>query len=359
MTRSRPPALDVARCVNYSPHVVILGAGATRACIPRGDSDGRVAPVMLDFVTTLRLQPLFARAGIDWQGRNFEDLYHTLHGSGHRDLEREIEQRVWDYFSAFHLPPGPTVYDYLLLSLRPKDLIATFNWDPLLLQAYRRHAVLRELPRVVFLHGNVAIGICRKCRVKGLHGDNCSNCGGRLECTPLLYPVRDKDYTSDAFIHAEWEELRGDLGNAYFLTIFGYGAPAADVAAISLMRDVWDNNPTKTLAEIEIIDIKPKEDLLTTWGSFITREHYITPKTFERGYLHWHPRRSCEALAFATLQNDPWPDNYFPEFTTLADLQAWAQPLIDEEVALAKDNLPLTRHGGPCLGQHSRRFTNP
>lgn len=348
MKKARLPALDVEHCANYSPHVVILGAGATRACIPDGDFYGRVAPVMLDFVATLELQSLFSRARIDWQGRNFEELYDTLHKSGQRDVVTEIEDRVWDYFSAFLLPPGPTIYDYLLLSLRPKDLIATFNWDPLLMQAYRRHAVLHELPRVIFLHGNVAIGACRQCRVKGVGGDNCNTCGEGLQNTPLLYPVRDKDYTSDAFIRSEWEELRGDLGKAYFVTIFGYGAPAADVAAVSLMRDVWDNNPTKTVAEIEIIDIRPKEDLLSTWGSFITRQHYFMPRTFEGSYLHWHPRRSCEALAFATLQNDPWPDNHFPQFTSLAALREWIQPLIDEEIALTESSVPLTRSGKPC-----------
>ncbi|MHA1748548.1 MAG: hypothetical protein ACTSXN_02865 [Promethearchaeota archaeon] len=30
---------------------------------------------------------------------------------------------------------SPTIYDYLILSLRKKDVIATFNWDPLLVQA--------------------------------------------------------------------------------------------------------------------------------------------------------------------------------------------------------------------------------
>jgi hypothetical protein len=31
------------------------------------------------------------------------------------------------------LPDHPTVYDHLLLSLRKKDAIFTFNWDPFLL----------------------------------------------------------------------------------------------------------------------------------------------------------------------------------------------------------------------------------
>src|SRR5579885_1598219 len=44
-----------------------------------------------------------------------------------------------------------------------------------------------------------------------------------------------------------------------------------------------------------------------------------------------HPRRSCEALAMATLQNDPWTDNPFPKFKSLPQLHAWIAPLISEE----------------------------
>src|SRR5579883_568133 len=47
--------------------------------------------------------------------------------------------------------------------------------------------------------------------------------------------------------------------------------------------------------------------------------------------LFRHPRRSCEALAMATLQNDPWTDNPFPKFKSLPQLHAWIAPLVAEE----------------------------
>jgi hypothetical protein len=47
-------------------------------------------------------------------------------------LER-LERAVFDYFSSLQLPDEPTLYDHLVLSLRPKDVIATFNWDPFLI----------------------------------------------------------------------------------------------------------------------------------------------------------------------------------------------------------------------------------
>ena len=41
-----------------------------------------------------------------------------------------------DYFSSLALPEHPSIYDYLVLGLRPKDVIATFNWDPFLMLAH-------------------------------------------------------------------------------------------------------------------------------------------------------------------------------------------------------------------------------
>jgi hypothetical protein len=68
-----------------------------------------------------------------WAGHDFEYVYDTLAKSPHHDdLLRVIEEEVCKYFSCLDLPDEPTVYDRLLLSLCTKDLVATFNWDPLL-----------------------------------------------------------------------------------------------------------------------------------------------------------------------------------------------------------------------------------
>lgn len=49
-------------------------------------------------------------------------------------------------------------------------------------------------------------------------------------------------------------------------------------------------------------------------------------------YFMFHPRRTCEAFAFATLQQDPWHEDRYPEVKTLSELEAWIRPLIDEEL---------------------------
>ena len=48
------------------------------------------------------------------------------------------------------------------------------------------------------------IGVCHACRVKGFADHVCGKCGQELQTPRLLYPVRDKDYTSDGFIESEW-----------------------------------------------------------------------------------------------------------------------------------------------------------
>lgn len=41
-----------------SPHVIILGAGASRAPCPNGDKTGRILPLMNDFIDILDLNDL-------------------------------------------------------------------------------------------------------------------------------------------------------------------------------------------------------------------------------------------------------------------------------------------------------------
>ncbi|MEO9264135.1 MAG: hypothetical protein ABI282_08560 [Candidatus Baltobacteraceae bacterium] len=59
------------------PHVVILGAGASRAALPQGDCVGNLLPVMDDLVEICRLDGILASAGFDTK-RNFEELYSEI-----------------------------------------------------------------------------------------------------------------------------------------------------------------------------------------------------------------------------------------------------------------------------------------
>src|SRR5438270_170988 len=201
------PALDIATGVNHSPHVVILGAGASKAAFPHGDATGKAVPVMQQLVDYLDLRTTLEVAG--FADTDFESIYDQLVSTGSNPaLVTEIENRVRSYFESMELPREATLYDRLILSLRDTDLIATFNWDPFLAKAYVRNRKNGRLPQVVFLHGNVEVGVCLKDRAKGFLWQPCAQCGEPFQPTKLLYPVRRKDYNSDPFIANEWNILK-------------------------------------------------------------------------------------------------------------------------------------------------------
>jgi hypothetical protein len=338
------PALRVDKNANDSPHVVILGAGASVASFPRGDRHGRRLPVMANFVDVVGLRPLFRELGLDPASGNLEEIYDTLAQDPRRKADRErLEAAIFDYFAGMKIPDKVTLYDELLLTLRAKDIIATFNWDPLLVQAYIRNQHLGHLPRIVFLHGNVAIGYCERDRVKGYHNQRCRVCRQPLTRSPLLYPIRDKQYKANPFIAGEWSEIQDHLRYGYILTIIGYGAPASDVNARDLMMEAWGKNGTQELAEIEIVDIRPRRQLVKSWSDFIVRQHYGVMRTARRGLAFHYPRRSCDAFAFATLQNDPWRTRRLPRFRKLTSLHVWLAQLMTDEMMYEQEGRPLKR----------------
>lgn len=323
------PNYNLNTKINKSPHVVILGAGASKAAFLNGDANGRLVPLMKELIDALELRPLLKKEGLLSLADDFELMYDTLLTT-RPDLAQKIQKLVKDYFSCLKIPEEATIYDYLVLSLRKKDIIATFNWDPFLSQAYTRNSTVVHLPQIVFLHGNVEIAICPEHHIMNFPGNHCSKCDKLLTPTNLVYPVLHKDYF-DPFIKSQWEKLEIYLNHAYLLTIFGYSAPITDIEARELMLKAWAKNTTYELAEIEIINDKSKKDVLEKWRDFICREHYTINKTIFQSYLFNHPRRSCDAFAMATMQNDPWKRNPFPPNLSLHELQNWARVLWYEE----------------------------
>lgn len=336
------PPLDIKKKINYAPHVVILGAGASYAAFPNGDKNGIVLPLMRNMVEIIGLEPLLQSYGVTTGYEDFESLYDSLATDDkYKKLTAELENAVHAYFAKMRMPEEVTLYDLLLLSLRDKDVIATFNWDPFLADAVKRNRHIKNLPRILFLHGNVDIGVCTEHRSKGFLEHRCSTCGQPLTPTQLLFPVKHKDYTTNSFIKNEWKEIQFFLDKAYLVTIFGYSAPATDVEAKELLLNTWKNNNTRELAEIEIINIRPRKELEVNWSEFFVRQHYAIFDKIEHSLSFRHVRRSCEAFAMATLQQEPWKENNFPETKSLDEIHRWLQPLLVEEA-----NEQLT--GEPC-----------
>jgi hypothetical protein len=321
-------------------HVVILGAGASIAStFFSPEKSGKRLPSMDNFIEVVGLEDIIKEVPDKSRAKNFERLFANLHNEG-SELIAEIEKRVHNYFSDMQLPDTPTIYDYLVMSLRGKDLIATFNWDPFLYQAFCRcQEYTRNMPSLSFLHGCVSIGYSEEDEISGPAGMFARQDGGYFEPTKLLYPIEQKNYTNDKFISVEWERVKYWLSKengSVRATIFGYGAPTSDVEAVSLLSDAWGTNEEREMEQFEVIDITAEEELRKRWDRFIHSHHYQVTNNYFSSSLGLNPRRTCESyfshylptnIKHAFRQNNPVPK----DFETLEDLWQWHKPLIEAE----------------------------
>ena len=316
------------------PHVVILGAGASLAAFPKGDRNGRSLPLIKNFVEVVGLLSLLERHSVSPPYNDFEAIYSDIAVDPKKSALRiEIETRVHDYFSRLRLPDTPTLYDHLVLSLRPKDVIATFNWDPFLRQAAHRNYAFAKPPKILFLHGNVAIGYCLDCKVSFGRNQYCRHCGKLGVSSPLLYPVKEKDYQADPCIASDWSTLTKKLKKAWAVTFFGYGAPKTDVEAIRLLKLGWGRVEERDLEQTEMISDRSEEELIKTWSPFIHTHHYDVRQLFYESWAGRHPRRSCEALWAQNMKCQVIKGTEIPLDADFDVLYQWFKPRIDAEVA--------------------------
>ena len=324
------------------PHVVILGAGASVAAIPNGDANGKKISVMNDFFQKTNTEYLLDGIALKTKSRNLEDIYSEIYERPElKDTCLKLEKAIYDYFSDLQIPEEPTIYDFLILSLRSKDLIATFDWDPLLQQAYQRCGRgTRDLPRIAFLHGNVAIGVCLADKTFGSVKHFCPVCRTPLKPLQLLYPIKNKDYISDSFINNEWKVLQHNISAAFIFTIFGYGAPASDVEAIRLLKNAWGDTEKRQFEQTEIIDIKQEDELVSSWNPFIHSHHYEIHNSFFDSTIASFPRRTCECL-FDQNMNANFIDDEkgFKEKMSWEDIKQYLEPILEDEYKNKNRNL--------------------
>lgn len=329
-------------------HTVILGAGATIAAIPNGDRNGRKSSVMNGLIEKLHLSDILSGIKLYTKSNNLEDIYSELSSRLEcKDIICQMEKRLYDYFASLELPNNPTVYDFLVLSLTNKDVIATFNWDPLLIQAYVRcHQLTDNLPRIYCLHGNVATGFCSEHREYGTIDSVCPICEKLLSPTKLLYPVANKDYKSDKYIKDCWDATEYFIENSNMITIFGYSAPSSDKESISLLKKAWGNLENRQLEEVSIIDVAEEEEILKKWDQFIYTHHYKYTNDFFHSYLGMFPRRSCETV-LTTFQFNLSPNSRkgFKEGMSWYEIRKTLSGVFNEERKTPeKENYPLYYH---------------
>jgi hypothetical protein len=317
-------------------HVVILGAGASIASTRHNpEPSGKKLPSMDNFIEVVGLDDILTAP--NYKG-NLEATYSRLYlENPNSSTIIEINNRVASYFGSLSLPNTPTLYDYMLLALRPKDLIATFNWDPFLFQAYLRNKrFTNQLPHMSFLHGCVAVGYSASDQRAGPAGWRSKKTGDEFRPTRLLYPVTHKNYNQDEFTIHEWDRLKFWLENTKRLTILGYGAPVTDVEAVDLMSSAWGSPSKRNMEQVEIIDIQPSEVLATRWKRFTHSHHYDCFTNYFQSSLGFFPRRTGESFVRQFMPGSPdeafQHSNPIPQnFDSLAALWDWHKPLLEAE----------------------------
>lgn len=305
------------------PHVVVLGAGASKAVCPNGDKHGKPLPLIKDFVQVVGLKPLLDRFGIN-TGQNFEEIFSDLYEYGETKKVEEIQKIVEEYFDQLELPNKPTIYDHLVLSLRDTDLIATFNWDPLLIHAFLRNRKAGlSLPKLAFLHGNIRIGYCEEDRISSLVGMRCRKCGKWYKKTPLLYPIKKKDYANDSFIKNEWKILKLGFETAFMITIFGYSAPKTDKEAIAVMKKAWGDINKREMEQTAFITTQNEDKVSKNWKQFIHTHHYEIDRNFYDSWIANHPRRTGEAYLSQYFDAKFIDKNPIPKQLDFPELWKW------------------------------------
>lgn len=332
---------------NRRPHLVILGAGATKAVLPNGDKNNKQIPLMNDLVEILNLTSTLNQYGINNIPENFEIFYSSIHEKN-KKLALGIEKKIFDYFSKLKLPNEMTIYDWLFFSLREKDCIATFNWDPLLSQAITRCIPLLqdyriEPPQMLFLHGNVGVGYCPSgCRT-GPVSSTCSQCGKKYIPAQLLYPISQKDYSKNSFIDNQWKRVMDYLQRAYIVTIFGYSAPNSDQEAMKLFQKGWGDKKGRNLEQLEFINIENKDTYIKRWDNFIHTHHYNYKTSYFDSILAKYPRRSCECLWEQFMMCKFLQPNHIPKNKSRIEQYYFFENLISKEVGMTPVKLEIVR----------------
>ncbi len=331
----RIPSTEKRRLLD--PHVVIIGAGASIASC-QTDKNGKQVPALANIHKIIGLTDELNGYGFsEKEMENFELLFSNIVGvPKYSELQRDLENAVRNYFQSLEIPEGVTLYDCLILSLTEKDAIISFNWDPFLLQAYQRNIKVGNLPQLIFPHGNVGVGICLDCKIKGYSNFTCPRCLKSFGEMPLLFPIQKKNYHDNVIIKNEWRLARDYLSRAAGITIFGYSAPETDIEAYNILKESYKKSNIIRIAPFTIINLKSQEDIQREKWSEIFDEHMVVfLESLKESDLWISPRVSLEHLFDAILQQEPRAiTKSYKDFKTLEELQNFVQTITEFDMAI-------------------------
>ena len=177
----------------------------------------------------------------------------------------------------------------------------------------------------------MAFATCRQHDILGSPSEKCPKCDKALVQGQLFFPEQEKDYTKDALIHRDWEQVTKKLKDAFHLTIYGYAGPATDYKARELLLDGWKEAPLKEGSHVEIINIEDEHKLRENWKEFIPYYHDMIYKEFWHSTIARWPRRTAEYKLSASRYGIP--AEHLGPFRTdsLQELQHWFSELAESE----------------------------
>ena len=85
------------------------------------------------------------------------------------------------------------------------------------------------------------------------------------------------------------------------------------------------------MEQVEVVDIKPENDLRKVWADFIHSHHYDVTDDFFDSWLATHPRRTGEAFVAQYVEALYVDGNPVPRNVALQDLRDWFRELIAVE----------------------------
>ena len=299
---------------------------------------------MCNLITELKLDSLLEKHGVSKEQNNFEKFYSSICETKPK-LASEIEVKIYSYFSSLKIPDELTLYDYLILFLREKDCIASFNWDPILNQALKRNLLFLynyglQPPNIIYLHGNTAIGHCPNKCTMGHIENRCSKCNTKYVKSQLLYPVSKKNYSINSFVENQWKRVINKLKRAYLLTVFGYSAPSSDQEAMKLFKEGWGDWQKRQFEEIEFINTDNQDIYIESWKDFIHTYHYQYKSDFFDSILAKYPRRSCECLFKQLMECRFLQKNMIPKSKAIYD---FLNPLMCKEADMTRIKIEVKR----------------
>ena len=112
--------------------------------------------------------------------------------------------------------------------------------------------------------------------------------------------------------------------------VTGASSGIGRVFAERLARDSWD-----------LTLVARSRDALEALAKDLHESRGVDVEVLAADLMMHHPRRSCEAFAFATLQQAPWREDPFPTSCSITELEEWIRPLIEEEASGKLSGEPL------------------